>query len=486
MNFRGRVVAILMGLSLVMGAGVTYLFANVGTEELPIYAMEEQTAPSTSGTSTNNEAEIDKISRAMQVISESYVEKVDEEKLVEGAIQGMLETLDDPYSVYMNKETAKQFTDSLDSSFEGIGAEVSMIDGKVTIVSPYKGSPAEKAGLKPNDQIITVDGNSLEGLDLYEAVLKIRGKKGSIVKLEVQRPGVAKPLIVDVTRDEIPIETVYSSVKDVNGEKIGYIEVTSFSEDTAQHFEEGVAELEKQNITGLVIDVRGNPGGYLQSVEQMLKQFITKEKPYLQIENREGEKKRFFSSLKEKKDYPISVLIDGGSASASEILAGAMKEAGGYDIVGVKSFGKGTVQQAMPMEDGSNLKLTLFKWLTPEGNWIHEKGVEPTVIVEQPEYFHASPIEVEEPLKLDQTSEQIKNAQIMLRGLGFEPGRTDGYFGAETDVAVKAFQRTNELSVTGEIDEQTAGKMQQQIIELIRSEENDIQLEVALKLVQQK
>jgi carboxyl-terminal processing protease len=210
---------------------------------------------------------------------------------------------------------------------------------------------------------------------------------------------------------------------------------------------------------------------------------VPKDKPYVQIEDRNGEKQRFFSPLSKKKDYPISVLIDRGSASASEILAAALKEAGGYEIVGEKSFGKGTVQQALPMGDGSTIKLTLYKWLTPDGNWIHKKGVEPTVEAKQPEYYYANPIQVEKELKFDMNNEQIKNAQIMLKGLGFDPGRTDGYFSKETELAVKAFQKANKLSVTGKIDQKTAQMLDTKIMELIRNGKNDIQLEYAMKVL---
>lgn len=358
-----------------------------------------------------------------------------------------------------------------------------MINGKVTIVAPIKNSPAEKAGLKPNDQILRVNGESLEGLDLYEAVLKIRGKKGTTVQLDILRPGVKEVIKVKVVRDEIPIETVYDSVKTYNGKKVGYLEVTSFSENTAKDFKKKLAELESKHIDGLIIDVRGNPGGYLQSVEEILKQFIPKDKPYVQVEERNGDKQRFYSDLTKKKPYPIAVLIDKGSASASEILASAMKEAGGYKLVGETSFGKGTVQQAIPMGDGSNIKLTLYKWLTPDGHWIHKKGVKPDVEVKQPDYFHVSPLHIEKELSFDMNNEQVKSAQQMLKGLGFDPGRTDGYFSKETESAVKAFQKANKLPQTGKIDKNTAEVLQAKVMDAIRDDNNDVQLKTAMKVL---
>jgi carboxyl-terminal processing protease len=475
-----KTTAVLMALSMLVGAGGTYAGMQLAAPD----SDREITLVEPDKAATNDdEKELKKVEQAYELIKNRYVEKVDDDKLIQGAIQGMISTLNDPYSVYMDEETSEQFTESLDSSFEGIGAEVSMINGKVTIVAPIKNSPAEKAGLKPNDQILRVNGESLEGLDLYEAVLKIRGKKGTTVQLDILRPGVKEVIKVKVVRDEIPIETVYDSVKTYNGKKVGYLEVTSFSENTAQDFKKKLAELESEHIDGLIIDVRGNPGGYLQSVEEILKQFIPKDKPYVQIEERNGDKQRFYSDLTKKKPYPIVVLIDKGSASASEILAGAMKEAGGYKLVGETSFGKGTVQQAIPMGDGSNIKLTLYKWLTPDGHWIHKKGVKPDVEVKQPDYFHVSPLHIEKELAFDMNNEQVKNAQQMLKGIGFDPGRTDGYFSKETESAVKAFQKANKLPQTGKIDKNTAEVLQAKVMDAIRDDNNDVQLKTAVKVL---
>ncbi|WP_165820781.1 S41 family peptidase [Pueribacillus theae] len=475
-----QIVAALVIFSLFIGAGGTYL-------GMTLLDSNEATVDQGAAKNSKNQAltskELDKIKKSYEFISGNYVENIDNEEVLEGAIKGMIGTLNDPYSVYMDEETVQQFTESLDSSFEGIGAEVSMQGGKVTIVAPFKDSPAEKAGLKPNDKILTIDGKSIDGLDLYEAVLKIRGEKGTTVTLGIQRAGVSEPLDVKVKRDEIPIETVYADQFNINGKTIGLLEITSFSEETAKDFQEELNALEEKGIDGLVIDVRGNPGGYLESVEHISKILLPGNKPYVQIEDRNGNKQRLISSLKEKKPYPIVGLIDEGSASASEILAAALKEAGGYKLVGVNSFGKGTVQQTVDLGDGSNLKLTMFKWLTPDGNWIHEKGIKPTVKVEQPDYFYANPLTVDkEPLAYDMNNDQVKNAQKMLDGLGFAPGRTDGYFSEETKQAVIAFQKKNKLEATGKIDAETATKLQDNVLAEIRDRSNDLQLKTALEL----
>ncbi|MBA2175583.1 PDZ domain-containing protein [Halobacillus locisalis] len=501
MNVKPRYIALLMALAVLLGAAGSYIgieyfakaeqndsqaeqlaTADEGGENFGSLSEEEQKKFIEDMTG-NSTTDLEKVEQAYSIIKDNYVEDVEQSELVEGAIQGMLDTLEDPYSVYMDQETMKQFNQTIESSFQGIGAEVSMVNDKVTIVAPIKGSPAEEAGLKPNDQILKVDGESVEGLDLYDAVLKIRGEKGSEVTLEVSRPGVSDPLSIDIVRDDIPLETVYSDTKEINGKKAGVIEITSFSEKTSDEFHEALTKLEDEGMEGLVIDVRGNPGGLFTDVQEILKEFIPDDKPIVQVEDRNGEKSRYFSNIQEKKDYPITVLMDEGSASASEILAATMNEAGGYDLVGTKSFGKGTVQQAIPMGDGSTIKLTLFKWLTPDGNWIHEKGVQPTVKVKQPDYFYTNPVDVEEPLGYNDNSDKVKNIQEMLKGLGYDPGRADGFYSEKTVKAVESFQSDAGLDVTGEIDEKTGGKLEEQIVEEVRKEENDKQMQKALDVL---
>lgn len=495
MTLKKSSIVILLIAALLVGAAGSYAGVKLAVSQSnSVVTTEEQQAVSTNEDfsdlskeeqqqfleSIEGSGEMAKVLQAYELIQENYVEEMDNQALIEGAIEGMLGTLEDPYSSYMDIEEMENFNHSIESSFEGIGAEVSMVEGKVTIVAPLKDSPAEAAGLKPNDQILKVDDESMEGLDLNEAVSKIRGEQGTIVKLQVQRPGVDHLLNIEVTRDDIPLETVYAETTTVDGKKVGVIEISSFAENTAERFEEELTALEEDGIEGLVIDVRGNPGGLLTSIEEILKNFIPDDKPMFQVEGRDGETTNYYSELEEPKDYPINVLIDEGSASASEILAGAMKEAAGAEVIGTSSFGKGTVQQTVPMGDGSTVKLTMFKWLTPDGNWIHEKGVEPTMEVKQPDYFYTSPLEIEEALHIGQSSAKIKTAKIMLKGAGFEAGKDDEEFTEETVSAVKQFQKEEGLEQTGEIDEETAKLLETVIVEKIRSGNNDKQKEAAL------
>ncbi len=422
--------------------------------------------------------DLEKVEQAYELISEEYIEQTDDEKLVSGAIQGMLATLEDPYSVYMDKQTALEFNQSLDSEFEGIGTEIGVEESKVIIISPYKNSPAEKAGLKAKDEIIAVDGVEVDGLNVQEVSVLIRGEKGTKVKLKIARPGVEKPMTFAIKRDRIPVETVHSDMK---GTGIGYIEITSFSKDTAKDFKKQLGKLEAKKMKGLMIDVRGNPGGLLESVEEILHEFIPRDKPYLKTEKRNGDQTEYFSELSEKKPYDVAVLIDNRSASASEILAGAMQEAGGYRLIGEKTFGKGTVQQAVLMDDGSNIKLTRYKWLTPDGNWIHNKGIKPDIKISQPAIFQTHPLNIDQTLSRDMTGETVRHAQEMLRSLGYEPGRNDGYYDLKTEIAVKAFQNNEKLTATGQLDDKTAKKMEQSIIEEMKKERNDTQLQAAIR-----
>lgn len=479
-KFSGKVVALLMALSLIVGAAGAFAVYRVA---LPVRAAQQQTM--TAGT-TASSSESAKIQAIHDLIEKDYFQKVSSTKLYDGAIQGMISALGDPFSSYMDAKTATDFTQSLSSSFQGIGAEVQQVGNTISVVSPIKGSPAEKAGLKPNDQIITINGKSTSGMDVNQAVNKIRGKKGTTVMIGIKRPGAANTLQFSIKRDTIPIRTVSQKMIHQAGRSIGYIAITQFNENTDKEFATALKSLEKQKMQGLIIDVRGNPGGYLQAVEQMASLLVTDQKPIVQIEDRNGKKQPFYSTLKQKKSYPIVGLIDGGSASAAEILSGALNQAGGYPLVGTKSFGKGTVQQGIQLSDKSELKLTTDKWLTPDGNWIHKKGIQPTVKVSQPAYFYVAPLTLKkgQVLKYDQNSSQIAAAQKMLEAAGDNPQRTDGYFSTQTRQAVIAFQKSAHLNATGTIDTNTANALQTATLKAITNTKNDRQLNTAIQLVE--
>jgi carboxyl-terminal processing protease len=275
------------------------------------------------------------------------------------------------------------------------------------------------------------------------------------------------------------VETVFGEMLQ---DGIGKIEIRQFSSNTAKRFKDELKNLEAKGMKGLIIDVRNDPGGLLQAVVEIVEPFVPNGKPIVQIENRKGEKEKT-ASRDGSKTYPISVLINKGSASASEILAGALHDTLGSKLIGETTFGKGTVQVTFEKEmgDGSNIKMTVYKWLTPNGTWINKKGIEPDLVVEQPGYFKALPLSKKSTLKLDMNSDDVKNLQLMLTGLGYTLDRTDGYFGEKTAAAVKEFQRANELPVTGEVDTETANKVEKAIITTIREPKNDAQLKAAIQ-----
>ncbi|MED3760231.1 S41 family peptidase [Peribacillus frigoritolerans] len=460
----------IMGIFLVifLTAGITTIALTFGDEKV------ESLAP-------DKHAEFEKLYSTYDKIKDDYYEEVDEEKLVDGAINGMIKSLDDPYSAYMDKKEASSFHESISSSFEGIGAEIQEQDGQIMVVSPIKGSPAEKAGVKPNDIILSVDGKSVEGLSSSEAVLKIRGEKGTKVDLSISRAGESEPIKLTIKRDTIPIETVYAEMLD---DGVAKIQVTSFSEHTVQELKTALEEMSKKDMKGLVLDLRGNPGGLLDQAIEMASLFIPNGEVVLQVEERSGNKEVYKSENDEELKIPVVVLIDDGSASASEIVAAAVSESADIPLIGVKSFGKGTVQTAQDFKDGSNFKYTAAKWLTPEGNWIHKKGIKPDITVKLPDYASLPYISPDKELKASDSSSEVKAAEEMLKVAGHDPGKIDGFFDEATKNAVTAFQREQKIKETGTIKDDTTVKLMQVIQEKILK--NDTQVKKAVEVLKKE
>ncbi|MBL3644936.1 S41 family peptidase [Peribacillus frigoritolerans] len=460
----------IMGIFLVifLTAGITTIALTFGDEKV------ESLAP-------DKHSEFEKLYSTYDTIKDNYYEEIDEEKLVDGAINGMIKSLDDPYSAYMDKKEASSFHESISSSFEGIGAEIQEQDGQIMVVSPIKGSPAEKAGVKPNDIILSVDGKSVEGLSSSEAVLKIRGEKGTKVDLSISRAGESEPIKLTIKRDTIPIETVYAEMLD---DGVAKIQVTSFSEHTVQELKTALEEMSKKDMKGLVLDLRGNPGGLLDQAIEMASLFIPNGEVVLQVEERSGNKEVYKSENDGELKIPVVVLIDDGSASASEIVAAAVSESADIPLIGVKSFGKGTVQTAQDFKDGSNFKYTAAKWLTPEGNWIHKKGIKPDITVKLPDYASLPYISPDKELKASDSSSEVKAAEEMLKEAGHDPGKIDGFFDEATTNAVIAFQKEQKIKETGTIKDDTTVKLMQVIREKILK--NDTQVKKAVEVLKKE
>ncbi len=458
---------ILLFLVVFLSAGITTFALTFGDEKAVTVKTDRE--------------EFRKVFAAFDSLMEKYYEEVDENILINGAIEGMIQALDDPYTDYMNEEEAKSFYQGISSSFEGIGAEIGKRGDDIIIVSPLKGSPAEKAGLKPDDKILSVDGKSLRGMSTTEAVKLIRGEKGSKVTLQIERAGVAGSFEMTIVRDEIPIHTVYGELRD---DGIAIVQITSFSKNTANELEKMLNEFQEQGMKGIILDLRQNPGGILNQAEQISSLFVPEGKVIYKIEDRHGNIKEVRAGKTEKFDLPLVVVIDKGSASASEIFAAAVSESAGVPLVGENTFGKGTAQRGFEFEDGSHLKITTEKWLTPKGTWVHNKGIKPDYEVFLPDYASLSIINPEDKWKLSNASAQIKSAQQMLKALGFDPGRDDGYFDKNTEEAVKRFQKAENLPSDGIITGETSQRLMEKIREKI--EANDTQIEKAIEVLKEK
>jgi carboxyl-terminal processing protease len=485
MVFNGRTVLGFVLLAMFASSIVTITFFN---PVVPVVNGNLDNSTKSGTPSTQAESltakDLKKLETTYNLIHSQYVSQIDHDKIVNGAINGMLSATEDPFSTYMTPEEAKQFQENVDALFEGIGVEPIIKDNKIAIDFLIKGSPAEKSGLRVNDFILSVNGEKLDGLTLFQAISKIRGKKGTQAELSIMRAGVINPINIIVVRDQIESQTV----KGVMVTKaIGKIEIRQFSVRTVEEFKSELAGLEKQGMKGLIIDVRDDPGGLLKKVIDIATTFIEKGKTIVQTEDRAGKRQTTISNhTGPVRKYPIAVLINKGSASASEILAAALQQSAGCKLIGETTYGKGTVQEQFDAEmaDGSNLKLTINKWLTPNGTWIHKKGIAPDIQVEEPAYFNVMPLSKKMTLKYDMNSEDVRNMQLMLEGLDFNPERKDGYYDAKTGLAVKAFQKANLLPETGDADAATMKELENKVILKIKDAKNDTQLNAAIAQIQ--
>jgi carboxyl-terminal processing protease len=338
-----------------------------------------------------NDENLQEFIEVYESLNDDYYQDLNREELIKGAIDGMLKALDDPYTTYMDESEMIAFNERMNGDYEGIGALISIDnDGDVIISQPFDGSPAAKAGLMPFDKIIEVDGKSTEGMTTEEVASMIKGKEGTSVTIKINRKGEEKTF--KIVRQAITVDYVSSKMYERNNKKIGYISIETFSSNSYDQFKDELLALEKNGINSLIIDVRNNAGGYLDRVSQIISLFLPEDKTIYQLETKD-ETIKVKSSGKEIREYDVVVLINQYSASASEILAGAFKDSYGSEIIGVNSYGKGTVQRTYTLETGGMVKLTVEKWLTPSGEWIDGKGIEPTIEVELNNNYYDNPIE---------------------------------------------------------------------------------------------
>lgn len=320
---------------------------------------------------------------AWDIVHEQYVDPVDDVELMRGAIRGMIEALGDPHSSYMDPDEYRQATIPLEGEYEGIGAWVDPTGEYLTIIAPMPGSPAERAGLKPGDQIIAVDGEDVTGMDGNLVIRKVLGPAGTKVRLTIRREGVPEPFTVEIVREHIVIPSVESRMLD---EGVGYVRLFTFGEDTARDLRQALRDLLEQNPKGLILDLRGNGGGFLNTAVEVASEFIPDGVVLIERFGDGTEQTYRATGRGLATDIPLVVLVDGGTASASEIVAGAIQDHGRGLLIGETTFGKGSVQNWVPLSgDNGAVRVTIARWLTPNGRQISGQGLTPDIVVEAPE-----------------------------------------------------------------------------------------------------
>lgn len=353
---------------------------------------------------TNNE--IKEIENVYNSLIEEYVGKVNKEELKEAAIEGMISHLEDKYSIYYNKEESKQFEEELKGTYYGIGAEIYRAQNKnITVNKVYKNSPSEKAGLKKGDEIIKINNKELKDKTTEEVSKLIKSKKSQTITLTIKREN--KTYNKKLTTEEIEIPSVKTEIIKKENKKIGYIQITIFSSNTDEQFTKALENLKKENITNLIIDVRDNIGGELDTVVNIASNFLAKDDIVIQtISN--NKTKKITSNKNSKKDYNIVVLINNGSASGSEVLAATLNENCNAELVGDTTYGKGTVQKTKKLASGSIIKYTVETWKTGKGKDINGKGVKPTIKINQSEKYYETQKQ-EDDAQLQKAIEILQN-----------------------------------------------------------------------------
>jgi carboxyl-terminal processing protease len=317
-----------------------------------------------------------------------YDQPVDNDLLAEGAINGMLAVLGDTNTRYLSPADEVAARESMSGEFQGIGAEVASVDGAIVIVSPLEGSPAEQAGLRPGDILRQADGVTLDGLDVFDAARLVRGPAGTAVSLLIERNG--EQFTLEVERALIELKSVRSEILPDN---LAYVRLNRFGERSDQEMAEALEEVMAANPAGLILDLRRNPGGSLTTAVSIADQFLSK--GIILREQFGGGSERLYESTDRglAEDVPLVVLIDEGSASASEVLAGAVRDAGRGALIGQTTFGKGTVQTWQGLSNGGGVRLTIARWLTPDSDWVHERGLDPDFFIPLPELQEDAPEE---------------------------------------------------------------------------------------------
>ncbi len=395
-------------------------------------------------------------------IMTDYLDGAEASSLLHGAAEGMVESLNDPYSSYYTKEQGTSYLERYENSFVGIGLELRKEDGHFRVEAVVEGAPADQAGLLKDDIVTEINNMPLTGKTLPEIIQLTRGEVGSEVTLTIEREGMQAPFEQVLVRAAVPVVTVeYEMLED----GIGSIQIIRFSEDTAAEFDEAIRALEQQGMQALMLDLRMNPGGLLRPAIEIASRIVPKDEVIVQVVYKDDKHHITHRSKQEEPwELPMVVLVDENSASSAEVLAAALKDSAGIEIVGVKTFGKGIVQTFQQFEDHSVLKLTEAQWRRADGSWIQDEGIEPTVEVRMPDYASLPSLPSDIDISVGSFGQHVKTAEQLLETLGYQPGEPEGIFDEETKAAVQRFQRDEGLPVDGVL----SGRSSYRLVERVR------------------
>ncbi|MGI6425101.1 MAG: S41 family peptidase [Tepidanaerobacteraceae bacterium] len=418
-----------------------------------------------------------------EFLQTNYVEEIDNIELLRGAVKGMVESLNDPYSEYFTPAEFKEFNESTSGNFGGIGVEIVLKDKYTTVVSIIEGSPAEKAGIRPGDKIIEIDGNNVTGLSSTEVSKRLKGDKGKKVSIGVLREGENQIKRFEIERDIIKVNPIESIVL---GQGIGYIKIRQFNENTVENLDKTLNIFKESGVVGIVLDLRNNPGGFLDQAIEATARFVPKG-PIVNIVSKNGNIQNYDSDL-ENSPFALVVLVNKGSASASEIFAGAVKDRNAGILVGEKTFGKGLVQRTLSLGALGGIKLTIAHYTTPNGTNINNTGITPDVVIEMDKTNPMSdlvPLNSTKILSYGDIGLDVLGIQQRLQYLDLFKTQPDGVFGPRTEQAVKTLQTKSGLNSTGIADEKFYKALDQAIYKKLSSAE-DIQLRKAIDILKEK
>jgi carboxyl-terminal processing protease len=397
----------------------------------------------------SSSALLNKLDDLISIIQTYYYKDVKVSDLVDGAIKGMFGALD-KNSTYFTPEEYKKFTSDIYGEFAGVGIYIEEGEDYIKVISAIKGTPGDRAGILPGDIILYVDGKDIKGLSTEQAAALMKGQAGTEVRIGIRRAGVSDIMYIDIIREIIKINPVEYEILPDN---IGFIKITQFNGHVMENLTKAFAEFKSKNVEGIIIDVRNNPGGLLDEVVKVCRQLIPKG-PIVSIKYKDKPLEVYNSTLA-KAPFKIVMLVNEGSASASEIMAGAIKESGTGKLVGVKTYGKGTVQTVLNLTDGSGLKVTVANYLTPSGFILDGVGIMPDFEVQNTTAATAEqfiPISGKGSVRMKDVSLDVKGIQQRLKALGYKINSLDGVFGNGTLTVVKQFQKDNKLKLDGSMD----------------------------------